>query len=62
MSSIVTPTDTVPPAVIDDAGWVVMASLFSPAGFTVIFRELICAAVGARPNGPVRLYVPEKPP
>jgi hypothetical protein len=36
-SSTVTLTETVPPAVIEDAGWVVTASLYSAAGFTVTF-------------------------
>ena len=42
-SSTVTPTETVPPAVMDPAGWVVVTSLFSLAGVTV--KELVVACV-----------------
>src|SRR5438105_4609316 len=40
-SSTVTPSDTVPPAVIVPAGWVVITSLFSATGLTVM--ELLVA-------------------
>ena len=43
VSSIVTPTLTVPPAVIDAAGCVVIASLLSPTGLTVKAFELTAA-------------------
>src|SRR5438132_3611484 len=42
-SSTVTPSDTVPPAVIVLTGWVVITSLFSVAGLTVM--ELLIADV-----------------
>ena len=42
-SSTVTPTETVPPAVMDPAGWVVIDQLVLAGGLTV--KELVVACV-----------------
>src|SRR5580700_8583261 len=57
-SSIVTPTATVPPAVMVPAGWVVTTSLFSAAGFTVKELEAVEVTDPVVESEAVMVYVP----